>query len=199
MATTTPLAKSTHAGSHGTGQRDAVTPASIGAAAAADGITAAERLKLTQVSGTNTGDQTAVAGNAGTATKLAVARTINGVAFDGTGNVTVADATKAPLASPTFTGTVAGVTAAMVGLGNVSNTSDTAKPVSTATAAAITAAVATTYAVINYATSTSSWPLRATVTTDTTRPVRWRGPAGSPPPTSTGYAIAGLDEFAVTS
>lgn len=39
---------------------------------------------------------------------------------------------KAPLASPTFTGTVAGITKSMVGLGNVDNTADTAKPVSTA-------------------------------------------------------------------
>jgi hypothetical protein len=38
----------------------------------------------------------------------------------------------APLASPTFTGTVTGITAAMVGLGNVTNTSDASKPVSTA-------------------------------------------------------------------
>jgi len=44
---------------------------------------------------------------------------------------------KAPLANPSFTGTVSGVTAAMVGLGNVDNTSDLAKPVSTATTAAI--------------------------------------------------------------
>jgi len=39
---------------------------------------------------------------------------------------------KANLASPTFTGTVSGVTAAMVGLPNVNNTADSAKPVSTA-------------------------------------------------------------------
>lgn len=39
---------------------------------------------------------------------------------------------KAPLASPTFTGTVSGITKAMVGLGSVDNTADTAKPVSTA-------------------------------------------------------------------
>ncbi|MEI7908891.1 MAG: tail fiber domain-containing protein [Verrucomicrobiota bacterium] len=38
----------------------------------------------------------------------------------------------APLASPTFTGTVSGITAAMVGLGNASNTSDADKPVSSA-------------------------------------------------------------------
>ena len=39
---------------------------------------------------------------------------------------------KAPVASPTFTGTVGGVTKAMVGLGNVDNTSDANKPISTA-------------------------------------------------------------------
>ena len=42
------------------------------------------------------------------------------------------DALKANLASPTFTGTVGGITASMVGLGNVSNISDANKPVSTA-------------------------------------------------------------------
>ena len=40
---------------------------------------------------------------------------------------------KANLASPTFTGTVAGVTKTHVGLANVDNTSDANKPVSTAT------------------------------------------------------------------
>jgi len=49
-------------------------------------------------------------------------------------------ALKAPLAAPTFTGTVSGITATMVGLGNVDNTSDTNKPVSTAQAAAIATA-----------------------------------------------------------
>jgi hypothetical protein len=39
---------------------------------------------------------------------------------------------KAPLANPTFTGTVSGINSTMVGLGNVNNTADTAKPVSTA-------------------------------------------------------------------
>lgn len=38
----------------------------------------------------------------------------------------------APLASPTFTGTVGGITKSMVGLGSVDNTADSAKPVSTA-------------------------------------------------------------------
>ena len=39
---------------------------------------------------------------------------------------------KAPIASPTFTGTVSGITKTMVGLANVDNTSDVNKPVSTA-------------------------------------------------------------------
>jgi len=47
---------------------------------------------------------------------------------------------KAPLASPTFTGTVSGITSTMVGLGNVNNTADSAKPVSTAQATAIATA-----------------------------------------------------------
>lgn len=48
-------------------------------------------------------------------------------------------AAKAPLESPTFTGTVAGITSTMVGLGNVDNTSDANKPVSTATQTALDA------------------------------------------------------------
>jgi len=46
-------------------------------------------------------------------------------------------ATKAPTASPTFTGTVAGVTKTHVGLSAVDNTSDAGKPVSTAQATSI--------------------------------------------------------------
>lgn len=44
---------------------------------------------------------------------------------------------KAPLANPTFTGTVSGITKSMVGLGNVDNTSDANKPISTATQTAL--------------------------------------------------------------
>jgi hypothetical protein len=51
-------------------------------------------------------------------------------------------AAKAPIASPTFTGTVSGITKTMVGLGSVDNTADTAKPVSTAQATAIATAKA---------------------------------------------------------
>jgi hypothetical protein len=51
---------------------------------------------------------------------------------------------KADLASPTFTGTVAGITKSMVGLGSVDNTADTAKPISTATQTALDGKAATT-------------------------------------------------------
>jgi hypothetical protein len=46
--------------------------------------------------------------------------------------ITTALGTKAPIDSPTFTGTVSGVTKTHVGLGNVDNTTDAGKPVSTA-------------------------------------------------------------------
>jgi hypothetical protein len=46
-------------------------------------------------------------------------------------------ALRAPIASPTFTGTVGGITKAMVGLTNVDNTTDANKPVSSATQSAL--------------------------------------------------------------
>ena len=45
-------------------------------------------------------------GNSNTATKLQTARNINGVAFDGTKNITVADNTKLPLTGGTVTGKI---------------------------------------------------------------------------------------------
>mgnify|MGYP003514000113 FL=1 len=61
---------------------------------------------------------------------------------DGSGRKTMLDTSAAatiyaPIASPTFTGTVGGITKSMVGLGNVDNTSDVNKPVSTATQTAL--------------------------------------------------------------
>jgi hypothetical protein len=50
----------------------------------------------------------ALSGNATTATTLATARTINGVSFNGSADITVADATKLPLAGGTMTGLLTG-------------------------------------------------------------------------------------------
>jgi hypothetical protein len=44
---------------------------------------------------------------------------------------------KAPISNPTFTGTVSGIDKSMVGLGDVDNTSDLSKPISTATQTAL--------------------------------------------------------------
>lgn len=68
-----------------------------------------------------------VAGKTGTVT----------LALSDVANLVTSLAAKAPTASPTFTGTVTGVTKTHVGLGNVDNTSDAGKPISTAAAAAL--------------------------------------------------------------
>ena len=58
---------------------------------------------------------------------------------DFAGTVTKSLASKAPLDSPTFTGTIGGVSKAAVGLGSVDNTTDANKPVSTPTQTALNA------------------------------------------------------------
>lgn len=58
----------------------AITPASVAAIGAVTG---------SNLSGTNTGDQASVTGNAGTATTLQTARLINGVSFNGSVDITV--------------------------------------------------------------------------------------------------------------
>lgn len=52
-------------------------------------VTDAQLTVIGNTSGTNSGDQTSVTGNAGTATTLQTPRNINGVAFNGSANVTV--------------------------------------------------------------------------------------------------------------
>ena len=63
-------------------------------------------------------------------------------ALDAKLDSSTAVSTYAPINSPTFTGTVAGITKSMVGLGNVDNTSDANKPVSTAAQTALDAKLA---------------------------------------------------------
>jgi hypothetical protein len=93
-------------------------------------------------SGTNTFPtfNQSTTGNAATATKLTTARTINGVGFDGTANITVADATKVPTTrtvnSKALSANIS-LDKTDIGLANVDNTADTAKPISTAMQAAL--------------------------------------------------------------
>lgn len=58
----------------------AITPTSVAASGNVTG---------SNLSGTNTGDQTTVSGNAGTATALQTSRNIDGIAFNGTADITV--------------------------------------------------------------------------------------------------------------
>jgi hypothetical protein len=62
---------------------------------------------------------------------------LNGVTSSIQTQLTDLDTTKADIESPTFTGTVSGVTKSHVGLTNVDDTSDADKPVSTATQTAL--------------------------------------------------------------
>ncbi len=72
---------------------------------------------------------------------------------------------KAPIESPTFTGTVSGITKSMVGLGNVDNTADADKPISTATQTALDAKLASATAATTYA-PIASPTLTGTATTN---------------------------------
>jgi hypothetical protein len=51
-------------------------------------------------------------------------------------------------------------------------------------------------AVVTYDTNTSSYPMRATVTADALRPVRWRGPVA--PTIGGAYAINDIDIWEMT-
>ena len=79
--------------------------------------------------------------------------------------ITTALGAKAPLANPTFTGTVAGVTKTHVGLGNVDNTSDANKPVSTAQQTALDAKVEKTNGTVTTASTSSSVVRNITLST----------------------------------
>jgi hypothetical protein len=70
-------------------------------------------------------------------TEVTAGTGLTGGTITSTGTVAVNFGVVAPLANPTFTGTVSGITKSMVGLGNVDNTSDANKPISTATQTAL--------------------------------------------------------------
>ena len=75
-----------------------------------------------------------------------VANSFSLIRADGSLQPLTIGGTIAPVNNPTFTGTVAGVTADSIGLGQVDNTSDIDKPVSIATQAALNTVVSNTSA-----------------------------------------------------
>jgi hypothetical protein len=105
--------------------------------------------------------------------------------------VTTALGTKAPIESPTFTGTVSGITKSMVGLPNVDNTADTEKPVSTAQQTALNLK-----ANLSGPTFTGTTTINAIADATTTTASRGAGYMGVPKSaaaTTGSYTIVGAD------
>ena len=68
---------------------------------------------------------------------VTLSRSITGIDISGVAGLQTALDLKAPSANPTFTGTTAGITQDMIGLGGVDNVADSDKPISTATQTAL--------------------------------------------------------------
>lgn len=133
---------------NGTGAYDAITDfESVALTGTPTAPTAGSTTNTTQIATTafvqavNSADT----GSAATAVTLKTARTINGTSFNGSANITTANwGTARNLTIGSTAKSVNGSanvawTLAEIGLGNVNNTSDAAKPVSTAQATAINA------------------------------------------------------------
>ena len=97
------------------------------------GTTQAATFLTGSFNGSFTGDGSGLTGvGAGTVESISTGTGLTGGPITGTGTIAIDTSVVATLASPTFTGTVSGITKSMVGLGNVDNTTDAGKPVSTA-------------------------------------------------------------------
>jgi hypothetical protein len=121
-------------------------------------LTLVSTVTASNLSGTNTGDQTAISGNAGTATALQTARLINGVSFNGTADITISAAAAASaltgttlaanvvassltsvgtLTSGTWNASIIGPTYGGTGVNNGGSTITLAGPLSTSGAFAV--------------------------------------------------------------
>ena len=67
------------------------------------------KLGIVTLSGSNTGDQTNITGNAATATSLQTTRTINGISFDGSANITINAVDSTPRIASSLIGAANGV------------------------------------------------------------------------------------------
>ena len=109
-----------------TANANAITTETNRATTAETGLTSSLALKVDKISGKGLSTE-----DYSSAEKIKLA------AITGTNTGDQDLSAYAPLASPTFTGTVLGITKTMVGLGNVDNTTDLLKPISTATQSAL--------------------------------------------------------------
>jgi len=142
-ATTADIAPST--------DRNYVTDAQAGVISNTSGINTGDettssiksKLGITTLSGSNTGDQTNITGNAATATKLSTARNINGVAFDGSGDITITSTADAgTLTGTTLNSTVTG--SSLTSVGTLANLTVTNPIAGSITGNAATSTTATT-------------------------------------------------------
>jgi hypothetical protein len=113
------------------------------------------KLGITTLSGSNTGDQTNITGNAATATKLSTVRNINGVAFDGSGDITITSTADAgTLTGTTLNSTVTG--SSLTSVGTLANLTVTNPIAGSITGNAATATLATNAIIAGNITATSN-------------------------------------------
>ena len=153
------------------------------------------KLGITTLSGSNTGDQTNVTGNAATATKLSTARAINGVAFDGSGDITITSTADAgTLTGTTLNSTVTGSSLTSVGtLANLTVTNPIAGSI-TGNAATSTTAGNITATSNSTLTSLSNLNTVGTITSGV-----WSGTAVAVEKGGTGLTAAGTAGQILTS
>ena len=134
------------------------------------------KLGITTLSGSNTGDQTNITGNAGTATKLATARNINGVAFDGSTDITITSTADAgTLTGTTLKSTVTG--SSLTSVGTLTNLTVTNPIAGSITGNAATATTATTAGNITATSNTTLTSLSNLNTVGTITSGVWSGTA----------------------
>jgi hypothetical protein len=156
------------------------------------------KLGITTLSGSNTGDQTNVTGNAGTATKLATARKINNVDFDGSGDITITSTTDAgTLSGTTLNSTVTGSSLTSVGtLANLTVTNPIAGSITGNAATSTTATIAGNITATSNTTLTSLSNLN---TVGTITSGVWSGTAVAVEKGGTGLTAAGTAGQILTS
>jgi hypothetical protein len=132
------------------------------------------KLGITTLSGSNTGDQTNVTGNAGTATKLATARKINNVDFDGSVDITV-NVDAGTLTGTSLNSIVTG--SSLTSVGTLANLTVTNPIAGSITGNAATATTATTAGNITATSNTTLTSLSNLNTVGTITSGVWSGTA----------------------
>jgi hypothetical protein len=156
----------------------------------------AEKTKLAAITGTNTGDQTTITGNAGTASKLATPKNINGIPFDGSNDINV------PAAAGTLTGTTLNSTvtgSSLTSIGTLANLTVTNPIVGSITGNSATATSATTAGNITATTNTTLTSLSNLATVGTITSGVWSGTAVAVEKGGTGLTAAGTSGQVLTS